>query len=132
MAISLWANPHLARYGSANHDRDVRSTCLYYCLYRASDITYYQKKDITSTSFLLTRHYAGVGPFENLPARTVIRASLTSNSSRTAPKLADVSKHSGSIVCLVFDVPVAADFGKELCLHELNVLLGKIPNVLVL
>ena len=80
----------------------------------------------------MTRHYAGVGPFENLPARTVIRASLTSNSSRTAPKLADVSKLSGSIVCLVFDVPVAADFGKELCLHELNVLLGKIPNVLVL
>jgi hypothetical protein len=42
----------------------------------------------------LSKHYAiGEGPFENLPAITVIRASLTSNSSSTAPKLCMVSKH---------------------------------------
>jgi hypothetical protein len=81
-----------------NHHKEI---CLYYYSYRANDITYYQEKNITSTSFLLTRHYAGVGPFENLPARTVIRASLTSNSSRTAPKLDNISKYSDPITLLL-------------------------------
>lgn len=74
---------------------------------------------------------SGVGlPFEYLPARTVISASLTSNSSRTAPKLSPMS-----VVQLEpdwCDLPVTTDFGEQLCLHDFDLVLGQILEVDIL
>lgn len=56
-------------------------------------ITYYPKTYKYCFLFLVNRHYPiGGDPFENLPARTVVSASLSSNSSRTAPNLPSISR----------------------------------------
>jgi hypothetical protein len=77
-------------------------------------------------------YYAGVGlPLENFPARTVIKASLTSNSSRTAPKLSLPSaSHLNHMTCRYS--PVASHLGEQLGLDDFNLLLGQVSETVVL
>jgi hypothetical protein len=77
-------------------------------------------------------YYAGVELLlENFPARTVIKASLTSNSSRTAPKLSFLLAPHPSTKTRRYS-PVASYLGEQLGLDDFNLLLRQVAETVVL
>jgi hypothetical protein len=132
--------PDKASHLQKNNSNGKQSVLLD-CMYVASGIKHYTKSGgrgscihkiihINSTSF--PNHTTEVEwPFENLLASAVIKASLTSNSSSTAPNLKiSVSTYLASH--LRHNLPIASDLGQELVLDGLDLLLAQILEFLIL